>query len=77
MCAHERRQLPAFNFFAHLLLILIGFRLSFEGIKLSCNKNKLTRKINEPKSSELTIDITMVHLITRHFAPLQVLPSVV
>ena len=37
MCAHGRRQLLAFDFLAHLLLIHIGFRQSCEGIKLSCN----------------------------------------
>ena len=58
MCAHGRRQLPAFDFLAHLLLGL---------------DNHVTQKlvdsqkaINEPKSSELTVYITIVHLVTGH-----------
>ena len=34
MCAHGHRQLLAFDFLVHLLLIHIGFRQSCEGIKL-------------------------------------------
>ena len=56
MCAHGRRQLPAFDFLLHLLFGL---------------DNQRTRKkaVIEPKSSELSADITNVHLVTRHFAP--------
>ena len=34
MCDHRRRPLLAFDFFAHLLLIHIGFRQSCEGINV-------------------------------------------
>ena len=64
MYAHGHRQLPAFDFLAHLLLIPIGFRQSCEGIKLSCNTkiSWLAKAINEPKWSELPVDIIM-HLV--------------
>ena len=80
MCAHGRRQLPAFDFLAHLLLIPIGFRQSCEGIKLSCNTkiSWLVKAINEPKSSELTADIIIRALsneCTLTVSALGVLPS--
>ena len=70
MCAHGRLQLPAFDFLAHLLLILIGFRQSCEGIKLSSNTkiNWLAKAFNEMKPSEFTVDITIVQVVTRYFA---------
>ena len=64
LCAHGRRQLPAFDFLAHLLLIPIDVR----GLNYHVSQKLV---INEPKSSELTADITIVHFtVTRHFAPL-------
>ena len=59
MYAHGRRQLPAFDFLAHLLLGL---------------DNNVTQKLidSQKQSSELTVDITIVHLVTGTFCTLTV-----
>ena len=69
MCAHGRRQLSCLWLFG---APPIGFRQS-------CNANIswLAKAINEPKSSEVTVDIPIVHLVTGLFCPLTVSASVV
>ena len=66
MCAHGRRQLPALDFLAHLLL-----GLDNHGTQKLFDSQKA---INEPKSSELTIYIIVVHLVTEHILPSLFLP---
>ena len=51
--------LPAFDFLAHLIL---GLDNHVRGLNYNVTQ-KLA--INEPKSSELTVNITIVHLVTR------------
>ena len=62
MCARGRRQLPAFDFLAHLLL---------DNHVMDFNYNVTQRLVDSQKqsvkSSELTADITLVHLVTGPF----------